>query len=293
MQFVWVVKRGFLIILAGGVILWMSGRSKNVELTRRLGGLTIIIMLKYSKLFSIGLVAVVMAAVFSVSSAQAASLESVLNSYWQGGVFHWLTLFESLSGYTVQGDVSLDGTQMTVRTADQTDATSWIIKQPAWQNFLSFKYPSAFRSAFVAGGVKNVQAYLVHGSAMDKTGRSYYGFKLVNQTLWGVASGDGTDHEQSVLLMENISPVDSYAVSAKYQPNKSVVFEATSLMGGETKTAKITNNLPRYTSRQPHIDLVNALVQTKDSNKKSLGISFFEFVESPTAGQSGVSSTNR
>ncbi|MBI5221093.1 MAG: hypothetical protein HY978_04665, partial [Candidatus Liptonbacteria bacterium] len=194
------------------------------------------------------------------ATAQAASFAAAAPTW---GDFRWLTLFEGLGGYTTQGHVWADGTQLRLATEQVRGSRAWLIKQPAWQNFLSFAQPSQLQTALVISTSTGMTAYLVHGSAMESTGRSYYGFKVVNNSLWGVSSGNGTSTEQAVLLSNVLSPTEVYLVEARYYPKSRVEFTLRTPVNGKTTKGVIRRGLPAITNR-PHIDLVNATVESTD-----------------------------
>lgn len=236
--------------------------------------------MRYLKIttLSLGAFLLITAALPVQAASPSTPFDSLVSSQWGSGVFHWLTLFESLAGYTSRGIVAQDGTQMTLTTEDAADSYAYVIKQPGWQKVLTFAKPSAFRSAFVVSSTDNIRGYLVYGSALSETGRSYYGFKVVNNALFGVASGNGTSAEQFVLLLGNLSPTQAYGVEARFYPGKKVTFQVEPMSETRTVTGEITTGLPQTFSR-PNIDLMNISVTTKDANRKSLGVSFFEFLQ--------------
>lgn len=215
----------------------------------------------------------------AVAASPNSALDSQIGSRWGSGIFHWLTLFEGLAGYTTAGQVELDGMQARLTASPMPGSRTYLIKQPGWQNFLSFNRPSAFRSALVVSGTENIRAYLVHGSALSDTGRSYYGFKVVNNAIFGVTSGNGTEAERFVPILGDLSPTQAYTVEARFYPGKKVVFEVEPMSEGKKVRAEITSGLPVSLGR-PNIDLLNISVETKDDSRKSIGVSFFEFLQS-------------
>lgn len=190
----------------------------------------------------------------------------IFDLFWKK-LFFFQTFFESTSGFTTTGTITLTGTDVKIETAATLNATASIVKQPSWQGFLNFNQRSAFRAALILNQVAAQEIYIVTGNvgATDKR----YGFKVVNNTLKGV-SHDGTT--EKTIDLQTVSASTVYNLEARFLPNQQVQF-----LVDNKEMGVITENLP-YTDG-PRSQLMTAQVKTTEAVAKSIQLSFFQYLQ--------------
>lgn len=200
-----------------------------------------------------------------------ASLDKVLKDKifdltWKK-TFHWLTLFESLDGYTKSAGVTPSTDEYIDFLTDGTNGNNQnLSKQPLYQGLITFANKSYFRSNIYFVNNTNQTIYLVVGL---KTG-SAYGFKAVNGTLFGVTRNGGSE---STVSLGSISIGEDYNLEARYSPSDKVVFLVDSVEKGT-----LSANLPVPTST-PHQNLFYADITADAATIKEMQISFFEYMQ--------------
>ena len=197
-----------------------------------------------------------------------ASLSDIENKIFEDiwkKTFHYTTFFESLDGFHVSGNASVDGNQLIFVTEDKENSTVKVSKTPSWQGLATFSQKSRFRTAFTMTNRNNVEAYLSIGGHEGKS----YGFKIVNDKLYGY-SNDGT--KELAVLLQTITN-DTYNVEARYKPNEVIVFYVNSKNRGE-----LTKGFPSA-SQLPNHHLMEMSLKTNDSLQKSFQVSFFEYLQ--------------
>lgn len=204
------------------------------------------------------------------------SVDELLDVTWKK-TFHWSTFFENLSGFVTGGTVYADGSQMVVHANPSSGGMSYILKQAPWQGLATFSQKSYFRTSFLATDDSNMTGYIVVGRALNAYGDQYYGFKVVNSTLYGVASDNGTDNE-SVVVLGTILPDRLYNIEARYYPGEKVLFYVNPSRGDQVPKGTLTNNLPS-TAEKPNMHLMNVILTTRDGQSKHFQMSYFEYLQ--------------
>lgn len=197
------------------------------------------------------------------------SSEQLFDYQWKK-VFHYMSLFESLDGFTVstKGDasqVSVDGSQLLLQTEGKIGSYASIAKQPLWQGVITFSQKSNFRTTFVLTNPASVEFYSGIGGYMNQG----YGFKVANGNLYGFTH-DGV-REKTVLLQS--AKGDIYTLEARYEPTKRVTFLVQSIEKGV-----LSDNLPSSTE-VPNRDLMFMRLLTTDDAPKVLQSSYFEYLQ--------------
>ena len=193
--------------------------------------------------------------------------DKIFDLVWKK-TFHWITFFESLDGFAVVADVqSIDHNDVVITTSAVNGNTASVKKQPQWQGLITFSQKSYMRSAFTINSVANVTAYIIIGSTSSG---SYYGFKIVNDSLKGV-SKDGTT--EKTVDLKTISASTSYNIEARYSPADKIVFLVDAVEMGV-----ITQNLPSRADT-PNILPLHFSITTNTTAAKTLQFSFWEYMQ--------------
>ena len=199
----------------------------------------------------------------TVSSSQ--SLEnSIFEDIWKK-TFHYTTFFESLSGFHVLGNASIDGNQLILGTSEKENSFAEITKTPEWQGLATFSQRGRFRTAFTMTNANNAVAYISVGGHEGQS----YGFKIAGNNLYGF-SNDGK--KESVVLLQPITN-DLFNIEARYKPNEILVFYVNSVEKGE-----LSSGFPSA-EKTPNYQLMDISLKTTDSIQKSLQVSFFEYLQ--------------
>jgi hypothetical protein len=193
----------------------------------------------------------------------------VFDTTWSK-VFQYLTLFESLDGFTVTGASSvLSGTQLDVKTAASLNNVAEITKAPAIQGLITFSQRSNMRTAINLSSVTNVTAYVLVGNSTSFN----YGFKIVNGTLYGVTNDNATEN---AVNLGTLQVATGYNLEARYTPGDRVVFYLNSVVVGNS-----TANLPLTdfsgTGAVANPNLMDFYLKTTDGNAKTMSVSFFQY----------------
>jgi len=192
--------------------------------------------------------------------------DKVFDLIWKR-TFHYLTLFESLDGFTLTGVPTLSGADVTLTTSNVSGNEIEINKQPSWQGLITFSQRSAFRTAFIISQITNQTVYITTG---NKASGSYYGFKITNATLYGV-TGDGTT--ENAVTLKTISATTGYNLEARFLPSKGVTFFVDSVEVGSS-SANIP--IPIVT---PNAQLMDIRIKTNANEVKTMQMSFFEYMQ--------------
>ena len=194
--------------------------------------------------------------------------DKIFDLMWKN-TFHWITLFESLDGFNVTADVqNISHSGVSITTSDVEDNVAYLTKQPSIQGLITFSQKSCMRSAFVIGSVADVTSYILVG---DTSSESYYGFKIVDNSLKGV-SYDGTT--EKTVDLKTISASTVYSIEARFSPADKIIFLVNAVEMGV-----IQENLPS------RLAVVNILplrfsIQTNTTAAKTLQFSFWEYLQS-------------
>jgi len=183
--------------------------------------------------------------------------------------FHWVTFFESLDGFSVTADaqdLTLGLVEITTSAAE--DNTAFVFKQPAKQGVITFSERSRMRTTLIFASVADITAYAIVGQITE--GFSYYGFKVVNNTLYGV-SYDGTT--EKTVELQTITTAQ-FNVEARYTPASKIVFYVDS-----DEKGVINENLPSRVAT-PNISLMRFEITTNAEAAKTMQFSFFEYLQS-------------
>ncbi|NBV77229.1 hypothetical protein EBR66_03655 [bacterium] len=194
----------------------------------------------------------------------AASAASTFDYLWEN-TFHYTTLFESLDGYHVSGNASVDGSQLLL-VADNTTGTSEVKKTPAWQGVITFSQRSRFRTTIAMADSSKAVVYYGIG---DRT-RQGYGFKIVDGFLYGYTN-DGTTEKTT--LVGAVKPGEIYTLEARFKPNSMAVFYVNRVIMGTIKSS-----LPRAT-KVPNRNFFTITLISADGTAKSFQTSYFEYLQ--------------
>ena len=208
----------------------------------------------------------------AVSSAAPApsSADILFDNLWNR-TFHYTTLFESLNGYYVSGDATVDGSQLILATERKSGSSAEVSKTPNWQGVVTFSQRGRFRTTIAISNTDHVLAYFGLGNRT----RQGYGFKIADGNLYGY-SNDGKT-EKALLLQPFNGGV--YNLEARYKPNSVVVFYVDTILKGQ-----ITSNLPSA-AKTPNRELLNIYLKTTDDIQKSLQTSYFEYLQMRNSGK--------
>jgi len=205
----------------------------------------------------------------------------IYESIWED-MFFWSTFFESIDGYNQTipsgGSITNNSEQLILSTGATANNEVRIYKQPEWQGVLTFYKKNAFRTNIVLNSVSNLESWLTVGPS-NNSSFSFYGFKIVNNTLKGV-SCDGGGTIQEINLM-TISSSTSYNLEARYYPNEKIVFyvKGPNDSIGFRPAGVITSHLPKA-AQAPFYMIIDVRIKTTDANNKTLSMSFWEFMQS-------------
>lgn len=182
--------------------------------------------------------------------------------------FHWITFFESLDGFSVQADAqTINHNGLAITTSAVNGNVAYVRKQPSWQGLCVFSQKSHMRSAFLIDSVANVTCYILAG---DTSSGSYYGFKVVNNSLKGV-SFDGTT--EKTIDLQTISAATAYNIEARYSPADKIVFLVNSVERGI-----INQNLPSRLD-VPNVLPLHFSITTNTTATKTMQFSFWEYLQ--------------
>lgn len=192
--------------------------------------------------------------------------DKIFDLIWKK-TFHWTTFFESLDGFSTSGTVTVDEDDVLLTTGASDGDSANIIKTPSWQGLITFSQQSYWRTAIEVSSVAAVTKYLIVGGLASG---SYYGFKIVDDSLKGV-SYDGSTEKTVDLLTISTS---TYNIEARYLPRNKIIFLVESAERGV-----ITENLPSPAD-VANAKLFEFKVTTNENVAKSMQVSFFEYLQS-------------
>jgi len=193
--------------------------------------------------------------------------DKVFDLMWKKTI-HWTTFFESLDGYATTGTVNISENDVVLTTGASTDDSASIYKAPSWQGLITFNQKSYWRTTATLNNVDDVTEYLVVGSLASG---SYYGFKIVDDSLMGV-SFDGRTEKTTTLAA--VRAAHTYNIEARYTPSDKIVFLVDAVESGV-----ITENLP-LPNDVPNLTLFTFKIITGSDTAKTLQASFFEYLQS-------------
>jgi len=202
-------------------------------------------------------------------------LEEFIEIYAKGRLlrddFHWFTIFESLDGFDFYAGGSESGTiqqllsYIQLNSGTTTSDFSELAKYLEYYFYdISFSKRASFKTSFSISSVSSVNAWFCHGSYQG----AFYGFKIVNNTLYGAVDYDG-EHETLVELA-TISANTKYNVRADFTPGLKVEFYVNDVYIDE-----LTTNLPTGTDYAYIIMMIRVL--TNANSNKNLKFSYWDF----------------
>lgn len=197
--------------------------------------------------------------------------DKVFEMMWKK-LFHWITFFESLDGYTItnvgSSSSAVDGTQILMTTGAIANDSTTVLKSPSFQGLITFSQDSNMRSNFTVNHESNYEHYIVLGSLTG--GQGGYGFKISDGSIYGYTN-DGSS--TSSILLQAISTSTIYSIEARYRVNSNVIFYIDNVEVGILSTT-----LPSPVAT-PNITLMTLKAKTTDANAKNIQISFFEYLQ--------------
>ncbi len=202
--------------------------------------------------------------------------DAIFDVVWKK-TFHWITFFESLDGYTKDG-ATLDAYQVLLATKAQAGARAYIQKSAAWQGLATFSERSYFRTSITmpkeTTAAKQYVAYLTVGNPLGAGATEYYGFKINDGSLYGVASSLGAATEKQVLLASMTDAI--YNLETRYVPGKDIQF----FVNPSVVNQSPKGTLPAVTlSSGVNTMLFTASIETKNAVQKALQFSYFEYFQ--------------
>lgn len=218
----------------------------------------------HTKVFAASAVPATKIASPAVVSTTPSSADVLFDNLWNR-TFHYTTLFESLNGYSVSGNSTIDSNQLILETDSKDGSSAEVTKTPMWQGVITFSQRSRFRTTIAISTTDHVLAYLGVG---DRA-RQGYGFKIADGNLYGY-SNNGTS--EKTLLLQTL-PGGVYNLEARYRPNAVVVFYVDTVLKGQ-----ITSNLPSA-AKVPNRQLLDIYLKTTNDTQKSLQTSYFEYLQ--------------
>lgn len=231
---------------------------------------------------------------YPLSPSEVVAVQKAIDDYLPGqllslvwkNLFSYRTNFESLSGFSVStsaggGSVTLNSDNVNLTTGSTSTNFAELAKDWLDIGIPTFSQPSNFRTSFsFTATPANLTAYIVVGS-VQSTGTSYYGFKVVNGTLYGVSSNNGTGAEKTVSLVTGLTD-DIYGIEARYIPSKGITFyvgvPGGALADSQSPRGTLTSNLPSP-ALAVNQSIMDVKIITNTSLAKSLTISYFDYLQ--------------
>lgn len=195
--------------------------------------------------------------------------DKIFDLIWKN-IFHWFTFFESTDGFGTAGTVGIDEDDLLITTGATSGNTANIHKHPSWQGLFTFNRKSRMRTAVVLNSVAAQTIYLTVGDR-NVASTNYYGFKIVNATLYGV-SYDGVTEKTTSL--QTLVTSTNYNLEARYTPHGQIVYFVDA-----TEKGSIQVNLPKPNATTADVRLMLIEVTTDEDVAKSIQVSFFEYLQ--------------
>ena len=143
-----------------------------------------------------------------------------------------------------------------------------------------------FRGSFTFGAITSQTAYFVRGEAQATTGDKYYGFKVIDGTLYGVASTNGTDNESTIQLKTFSVGAGNFPleIMAIYEPGKVVKFyeydfTSTTIQGLWKLLGTLSSSLPIPSGNFDYTPLGSAKITTNTSAARDMSVFYFEYLQ--------------
>ena len=192
--------------------------------------------------------------------------DKVFELIWKH-TFHYITFFESFDGFSTSGTATIDKDDVQLTTGATSGNSANIVKTPAWQGLVTFSQQSYWRTTISVSTVTAVTKYFVVGSLASG---SYYGFKIVDDSLKGV-SYDGTT--EKTVDLATIS-TGTYNLEARYLPSNKIIF-----LVNAAESGVITQNLPLPVVTV-NVNFFEFKITTNANAAKTMQFSFFEYLQS-------------
>ena len=207
--------------------------------------------------------------------------KNLFDYFWRA-IFFWQTLFESLDGFGVTGSAgysitvpspgSLDYNKVTIKTGATSGNTAELYKIAYPLNLASFFRKSRFRTALYLPKDTSQEVYIVVGILPN---RDYYGFKIINNQIYGVTS-DAT--AENSILLGTYDPLKPPGIEARYEPSTNVTFYINSKVSGVSN-----KNLPRplFANGVESVNkaLLDVSITTTTNETRELWFGYFEYLQ--------------
>lgn len=152
-------------------------------------------------------------------------------------IFYYSTQFESIDR---NGNSASGGATVTIDVAAGLVLTTAATNGNAVRtllgtddiNQLDFTKPSKFR-VYVSFEVTTNQTAYIEACASPSVDNGAYGFKVINDTLYGLTRDDTVD---TTISLQTISGGTIYKLEAKYKPSNSVEFYVDGVLKGKLST---------------------------------------------------------
>jgi len=198
----------------------------------------------------------------------------LFDTVWNSHYFY-SSVFDSVDG-TAKGGTGGTVGIVSGRVEVNTGAVSGnnpILEKQLPGNMLRWDKQQRFRSEFTVDSVTNTEGVIAIGD-YDFASPTYYGFRIINNDLYGIVSNLGSSTQTVSLktLTANLYNI----VEARYLPGDGVVF----YVDGVQKV-KVITNLPGSTTASPAYfarDFFSFMMKTTDANAKIMRPFSFEYI---------------
>jgi len=210
--------------------------------------------------------------------------DKVLNANWDD-YFYYMTMFDSIDGFSSSGQVTIDSGGLILSTTSTINNSANLYKLPnptaivsiPTNTLLSWKQPQRIRGNIAMASVSNVTAYITRGVNYGPS-YPYFGFKIINNTLYGVSRDNNTDGEAAIALM-TISTNTVYIVEARYLPGEKILFYVVNNATKELEQKGIlTTKLPSISNSNVG-GFYEYFISTQNAAVKQMTASFFEYIQ--------------
>ena len=198
------------------------------------------------------------------------NLESFVNVNWSK-YFRWFTFFESLDGYSKQGNApTIDETGVILTTTNVGGNFSHLLKNPA-TNILKFNTNTKFKLDINpgAGCFTSSTIYLTVGTW--GIGESYFGFEILDGVLYGSSSNPDTIATNKTTLATLSDSVSTYTLEARLYDKGRIDFYLDNVQKGTVST-----EIP---IKQSFADIVFFYLKTDNAAVKTITIPYFEYIQ--------------
>lgn len=186
--------------------------------------------------------------------------------------FHWFTVFESISGYSVTNGgtgtmVAQDG-GLYITSGVVTTNKSTLKKSLSYG--VTWNKSRKIKMAVTFGSNINQTIYIVTGSQSAITDR-HFGFRVIDSTLKGTCA-DGTT-QITVDLSTSIIPGNFYTLEAQLSTlTNSINFYVNGVLKGST-----ANNIPTGSTSSDYLIWINFTQDLGADGSKTLQLGYYDF----------------